>query len=437
MEQDDIEIDNQIELIAATKDNSQDTKYQVLARKYRPTNFDDLIGQDVLVKIITNSIKTNRIAHAFLLTGIRGVGKTTTARIVAKTLNCSNVTIANDGENGEFVQACGKCYDCVSIAQDRHPDVIEMDAASRTGVGDIREIIDNVKYAPNSAKYKIYIIDEVHMLSNNAFNALLKTLEEPPEHVKFIFATTEIKKIPITILSRCQKFDLKRINQELLFDHLNNICQKEHKSIDEKALSLIVREAGGSVRDGLSLLDQAISYDNAAHISEDNVRNMIGIQDKLAIFELLKNIFSNNLQDALEQLQKMYFDGSDPVIIINDMLEIINIVTKISVDRKSINQFALSPDEIKQSEEFADKLSINILSRAWQILLKGINELQNSPSAIMALEMLIIRLGYLSNSPPPEKLISKLQNNINNIGSSNNITSSSEMDKKNVEKNLQ
>ncbi|MCH2038142.1 MAG: DNA polymerase III subunit gamma/tau, partial [Rickettsiales bacterium] len=302
-------------------DNANTKDYKVLARKYRPALFADLIGQEALVRTLSNAIRTNRIAHAFLLTGIRGVGKTTTARIIARALNCTDESKVK----GETVEPCGRCDNCIAIKNDRHPDVIEMDAASRTGVGDIREIIESVKYLPNTAEYKIYIIDEVHMLSNSAFNALLKTLEEPPKHVKFIFATTEIRKIPVTIISRCQRFDLKRIGFEQLSSHLKNICEKEGAAIEEPALQLITKAAEGSVRDSLSLLDQAISYMDAGQpISESIVRNMLGTNDKTVLFDLFEKTLGNQLPEALKQLSQMYDNGHDPVMILQDLLEITN-----------------------------------------------------------------------------------------------------------------
>ena len=313
---------------AAGSDSS--VPYQVLARKYRPATFAGLIGQDAMVQTLTNAIRSDRLAQAFILTGVRGVGKTSTARIIARALNCIGV----DGEGGPTPEPCGECEHCRAITEDRHVDVLEMDAASRTGVDDIRDIIDGVRYRPTSARFKIYIIDEVHMLSKHAFNALLKTLEEPPEHVKFVFCTTEIRKIPVTVLSRCQRFDLRRVDMETLTGHFGSIAEKEGGKVSGPALNLIVRAADGSVRDGLSLLDQALSH--AAHgdgeeIGEAQVRDMLGLVDRSQSFMLLEAVLAGDVAPALALLDQLYKDGADPLAVLEDLLEITHWLTRIKV----------------------------------------------------------------------------------------------------------
>jgi len=372
-------------------------EYRVLARKYRPTNFDDLIGQEVLVRTLSNAIAQGRVAHAFLLTGIRGIGKTTTARIIARALNC---------EQGPTINPCGVCSQCVGIADDRNVDVIEMDAASRTGVDAMRDLIESVRYMPSSARYKIYIIDEVHMLSTSAFNALLKTLEEPPSHVKFIFATTEIHKIPVTILSRCQRFDLKRITTEMLAQHLKNICGKEQVGAEDAALTLIATAAEGSVRDALSLLDQAIARANP--ITEADVRTMIGAADNTATFALLESLLSGDVPAALTQLRAMYTAGSDPLMITQDALELTHLVTRIKINKDAANDITLSEHDRTKALEFAGKLTLPVLARLWQMLLKGLTEIKMAPSGISALEMLLIRVAYAAELPTPAELITSL-----------------------------
>lgn len=380
--------------------------YKVLARKYRPSQFKDLVGQEPLVRTLSNAIRTQRVAHAFLLTGIRGVGKTTTARIIARVLNCDS-PVEQEGEVA--LEPCGVCDQCVAIQNDCHPDVIEMDAASRTGVSDVREIIESVKYSPSQANYKIYIIDEVHMLSTSAFNALLKTLEEPPAHVKFIFATTEIRKIPVTIISRCQRFDLKRIDTKMLGTHLASIGKQEGVSIEENALSLITNASEGSVRDALSLLDQAISFsEGTASVSESVVRDMLGTADRSALFSLYEKIMGNETKEALGMLNQMYENGGNPLLILQDLLDITHIATRCKLAPDLLEKSTLSPQERDKAALFAQSLSIPILSRAWQILLKGLQELQQAPNSLTALEMILIRLAFLSNSPSPEQLYKKI-----------------------------
>ena len=377
--------------------------YQVLARKYRPTDFTSLIGQEAMVRTLTNAIAAGRLAHAFVLTGVRGVGKTTTARIIARALNC----IGPDGTGGPTVEPCGVCANCTAIAQDRHVDVMEMDAASRTGVDDIREIIDGVRYRPTSARFKIYIIDEVHMLSKNAFNALLKTLEEPPEHVKFIFATTEIRKVPVTVLSRCQRFDLRRIEVQRLADHFKAICAKEGAEISEAALHLIARAADGSVRDGLSILDQAIAMTEGA-IGEDLVRDMLGLADRSQGFDLLEKTLKGDTPGALNQLAAMYQDGADPAAVLNDLLEIVHFLTRAKLVPETLIDPAVPEIERVRGKELAEGLGMGALARAWQMLLKGVGEVQHAPNAIQATEMVIVRLAHAANLPTPEEAIRRL-----------------------------
>ncbi|MAO56446.1 MAG: DNA polymerase III subunit gamma/tau [Rhodospirillaceae bacterium] len=377
--------------------------YQVLARKYRPTDFSNLIGQEAMVRTLTNAIAAGRLAHAFVLTGVRGVGKTTTARIIARALNC----VGPDGTGGPTAAPCGVCDNCKAIAQDRHVDVMEMDAASRTGVDDIREIIDGVRYRPTSARFKIYIIDEVHMLSKNAFNALLKTLEEPPEHVKFIFATTEIRKVPVTVLSRCQRFDLRRIEVQRLADHFKGICAKEGANITEAALHLIARAADGSVRDGLSLLDQSIAMAEG-EIGEDLVRDMLGLADRSQGFDLLEKTLKGDTPGALNQLAAMYQDGADPAAVLNDLLEIVHFLTRAKLLPETLDDPAVPEIERVRGKELGDGLGMGALARAWQMLLKGVGEVQHAPNAIQATEMVIVRLAHAANLPTPEEAIKSL-----------------------------
>lgn len=383
--------------------------YRVLARKYRPHKFDDLVGQDVLVRTLSNAFSTGRIAHAFLLTGIRGIGKTTTARIIARGLNC----IGPDGKGGPTTAPCGECPNCRMILEDRHVDIIEMDAASRTGVDDIRDIIDTVHYAPTSARYKIYIIDEVHMLSKNAFNALLKTLEEPPAHVKFIFATTELRKIPITIVSRCQRFDLKRLDVAMLAQHLANVCAKESVSADAESLSLIATAAEGSVRDALSLLDQTIAMsgleDGKTILSPEQVRNMLGIADKSRLLELLELLFKGEAKTAIAALREHYEHGNDPHQLFQDMLSLLHYLTRIKVDASLVNNPSYSDMEQQSASQLAGQLSMANLTRAWQMTLKGIEEIKLAPHPLSAAEMILIRLCHAASLPSPDQLVKQLQ----------------------------
>ena len=382
--------------------------YVVLARKYRPQSFNELLGQDALVKTITNAIKNNRLHHAYILTGIRGVGKTTTARIIAKALNC----IGKDAVSGVAVNPCGICENCRAIAESRHIDVLELDAASHTGVGDIREILDGVRYKPTNGRYKVYIIDEVHMLSNSAFNALLKTLEEPPSHVIFIFATTEIRKVPVTILSRCQRFDLQRLSIELLMGHFKNIAQKEGFKAEEEALHLIAKAADGSCRDGLSLLDQAISL-GAGEVKTDIVKEMVGLADRGHTFELFENLVSGKTDEVMTNVAKQYIDGANPIMILQDLINVTHLLAKVKIVAESINDAALSENERDFCVRVAPQVSIAVLSKMWQMFIKGLSEINMAPSQADALEMVLIRVAYSANLPTPAELLDGLKKNSN------------------------
>ena len=384
-----------------------------MARKYRPQNFDDLIGQDALVRTLKNAIESGRIAHAFMLTGIRGVGKTTTARIIAKALNYTGA----DGKAGPTTGDTSDCDICKAIAEDRHPDIMEMDAASRTGIDDIREILDGVRYAPTSARYKVYIIDEVHMLSKAAFNALLKTLEEPPEHVKFIFATTEIRKVPITVLSRCQRFDLRRIDADVLADYYGQIAAKENVEAEAEALDIIARAADGSVRDGLSLLDQAISLGNAK-VDVGQVKDMLGMADRALILDLLEHSLKGQSAEALAIMDDLYKKGADPVVILQDMLDLAHLLTKHRALPKMRDSSVMPKGEQERLENLADSLSMPTLGRTWQILLKGLGEANMAPNPQKAAEMIIIRLVYAAELPDPADLVRKLKDAPKNTGGS-------------------
>jgi len=380
-------------------------EYRVLARKYRPKNFDDLIGQEALVRTLKNAIESGRIAHAFMLTGIRGVGKTTTARIIAKALNYTGA----DGKAGPTTSPTDDCDICKAITEDRHPDVMEMDAASRTGVDDIREILDGVRYAPVSARYKIYIIDEVHMLSKNAFNALLKTLEEPPPHVKFIFATTEIRKVPVTVLSRCQRFDLRRIDAETLGAYYKTITQKEGVKADDEALNLIARAADGSARDGLSMLDQAIAL-SQGDVTAQKVKDMLGLADRSQVLDLLNKSVTGDCEGALSIMEDLYRKGADPSVIVGDMLDISHLLTKLrAVPSLRDTDQSMGSAEMERAANLAAKLSMPALGRIWQILLKGLNEVNYAPVPQKAAEMVVIRLAYAADLPDPADLIKKIK----------------------------
>ncbi len=383
---------------------SDQPAYQVLARKYRPETFADLVGQDAMVRTLKNAFAADRIAQAFIMTGIRGTGKTTTARIIAKGMNC----IGPDGNGGPTTDPCGKCEHCVAIMEGRHVDVMEMDAASRTGVGDIREIIESVHYRAASARYKIYIIDEVHMLSKSAFNALLKTLEEPPAHVKFIFATTEIRQVPVTVLSRCQRFDLRRIEPEIMIALLRKIASSEGAEITDEALALVTRAAEGSARDATSLLDQAISH-GAGETTADQVRAMLGLADRGRTMDLFERIMRGDAAGALEELAAQYADGADPLAVLRDLAELTHWISVVKITPDAAEDPTISPDERARGQAFADGLGQRSLGRAWQMLLKAIDEVSTAPSAIMAAEMAVIRLTHVADLPTPEDLIRKLQ----------------------------
>ncbi|MCR8825048.1 DNA polymerase III subunit gamma/tau [Pseudosulfitobacter koreensis] len=378
-------------------------QYQVLARKYRPETFADLVGQDAMVRTLKNAFDADRIAQAFIMTGIRGTGKTTTARIIAKGMNC----IGLDGAGKPTTEPCGKCEHCVAIMEGRHVDVMEMDAASRTGVGDIREIIDSVHYRAASARYKIYIIDEVHMLSTSAFNALLKTLEEPPAHVKFIFATTEIRKVPVTVLSRCQRFDLRRIEPEVMIALMRKIAKAETAEIADDALALITRAAEGSARDATSLLDQAISH-GAGETTAEQVRAMLGLADRGRVLDLLDMILRGDAAGALTELGAQYADGADPMAVLRDLAEITHWVSVVKITPEASEDPTVSPDERQRGQTMAENLPMRVLTRLWQMLLKALDEVAAAPNAMMAAEMAIIRLTHVADLPTPEELVRKL-----------------------------
>lgn len=384
--------------------------YRVLARKYRPQNFDDLIGQEAMVRTMRNAFAMGRVAHAFMLTGVRGVGKTTTARIIARALNC----VGEDGQGGPTADPCGVCPNCKAILADRHPDVLEIDAASHTGVDDVREIIEGSRFRPLQARMKVYIIDEVHMLSRNAFNALLKTLEEPPEQVTFIFATTEIRKVPVTVLSRCQRFDLRRVPQEQLQDHFAKLAELENVSIAPEAINLIARAADGSVRDGLSLLDQAIAQRDgdadAEQIEASTVSEMLGFADRALVFDLFKAMMAGKPDQVLELTDQAYASGADLGVLLTDLLDLVHLLSRIKSVPALRNSAELSELERVQGGELSDKLSVPVLGRTWQMLLKGTREVDMAPNRKAAVEMVLIRLCYVSDLPSPDELIKQIKN---------------------------
>jgi len=374
-------------------------EYRVLARKYRPKDFSELKGQEALVRTLTNAIQSGRVAHAFMLTGVRGVGKTTTARIIARALNC---------EKGPTITPCGVCEQCVAIAQDRHVDVLEMDAASRNGVDEIREIIDSVQYAPVSGRYKIFILDEVHMLSKAAFNALLKTLEEPPEHVKFVFATTEIRKVPVTVLSRCQRFDLRRIGTDVLEKYFSELLVKEKVEAEQGAVALIARAADGSARDGLSLLDQSISRE-PQKISELQVREMLGLVDRSITLDLFEAIMKGASTEAMALLDSLHKGGADALMVLQDLLDLTHYLTKVKVAPEVAKGISLPEAERVRGGVLAQNLSVPTLTRTWQMLLKGTPEIQHAFNPQLALEMLVIRLLYVADQPTPGDVLKQLK----------------------------
>ena len=384
--------------------------HKILALKYRPKNFNDLIGQDIMVQTITNSIKLDKLPNAYLLTGIRGVGKTTTARLIAKAINCKNNFI-----QGEKCNSGEHCH-CEEISDSRHLDVLEMDAASRTGIDDVRELIESSKYNPTQAKYKIFIIDEVHMLSKQAFNGLLKTLEEPPSHLKFIFATTEIKKIPVTIISRCQRFDLHRVPIKVLFNNLKKIVEIEKGKISDAALRLIAKVAEGSVRDSLSLLDRAIvsQHITEKEIDEVLVRKMLGIADRTKMLKLLNFIFQGDQKKLIQQVREMINEGIEPTNFLNDLLEVIYFI----LQKKNIGDYdsdlSISESEVDMINVISRDINISTLIIFWQFILKGLDELSLVTNPILSLEMLFIRLIYLKDMPSYEAVLDLLKKNSSN-----------------------
>ena len=378
--------------------------YRVLARKYRPRDFTDLIGQEPMVRTLTNAFSSGRIAQAWMLTGVRGVGKTTTARILARALNYETAEISKP-----TIDLTVPGEHCQAIMEGRHVDVIEMDAASHTGIDDIREIIEQVRYRPVSARYKVYIIDEVHMLSNQAFNGLLKTLEEPPAHVKFIFATTEIRKVPITVLSRCQRFDLRRIDSGLLVTHFRNVAGQEGISIDDESLAMIARAAEGSVRDGLSLLDQAIAHGGGS-VDAEAVRAMLGLADRSRIVGLFGSLMAGDVAAALANFRDQYDSGAGPSVILTDLADFTHLVTRLKFVPEAGEDPSLTETERESGADYAAKLSTVILSRVWQMLLKGITETDTSSRPAAAAEMALIRIAHAANLPSPEEALKAFQN---------------------------
>ena len=402
--------ENQDNFLSEVEENkeksSSKNSYKVLARKYRPQNFEDLMGQEIMVQTLKNAFKTNRIAHAYILTGVRGIGKTTTARLLARSLNYETEAI---NEPNIDMSELGK--HCLEIMESRHIDVIEMDAASRTGISDIREIIDSVNYSPSSARYKIYIIDEVHMLSKAAFNGLLKTLEEPPPHVKFIFATTEVQKIPLTILSRCQRFDLKRFDHDMIKLLINKVCEKEMVSIEDPIIDLIAKASGGSARDSLSLLDQAMALSNDGNISEEKIRQMLGLSDQSRIIDLYEFISNTEIEKALLEVKDQVDIGIDPVNLIESLGDLIHELTRLKVTDSSDDNLSLGPEGFSRIKSLKDKISVKHLSRYWQMILKASSEIKNFSKPLAALEMAIIRMSYISDLPTPDEIIKKIEGN--------------------------
>ena len=379
--------------------------YKVLARKYRPRNFEDLIGQEAMVQTLTNAFETGRIAHAFMLTGVRGVGKTTTARILARALNYHS-----DSVQAPSVALAETGAHCSAIMDGTHVDVIEMDAASRTGIGDIREIIENVRYMPASARYKVYIIDEVHMLSKAAFNGLLKTLEEPPEHVKFIFATTEIRQVPVTVLSRCQRFDLRRLSLDDTQKLLSKTCAAEAVVLPEDGLKLISRAADGSARDALSLLDRALAHMDAdTQLSEDTMRGLLGLADRGRVFDLFDMLMRGNVPEALAEFEAQYAMGADPLVILADLAELTHWLTRLKFVPAALEDVAFSAELRARGKAASEQLSTPVLSRVWQILLSGHEEVPRAMNAKAACEMVLIRLAHLANTPTPDELIKQFE----------------------------
>src|SRR3981189_2039501 len=381
--------------------------YRVLARKYRPSSFEDLIGQEAMVRTVSNAFETGRIPQAWILTGVRGVGKTTTARILARALNYE----MQDGSvKGPTIQMPALGVHCQAIMESRHMDVLEMDAASHTGVDDVRQINDSVRYAPASARYKVYIIDEVHMLSTAAFNAFLKTLEEPPEHAKFVFATTEIRKVPVTVLSRCQRFDMRRVDADVLMTHLGNIAAKEKVEVEPEAPAVMALPAEGSVRDSLSLFDQAIAH-AAGVVRADAVRQMLGLADRTRVIDLFDSLARGDIAGAFKEFREQYDTGADPIGVRGDLAEFVNFVTRVKAVPATADNIAFGETERLRARDFASKLSMRVLSRMWQMLLKGITETQAAPRPAAAPEMVLVRIAYVADMPTPDEAIRMLDQN--------------------------
>ena len=381
-----------------------ENQYVVLARKYRPQVFEDLLGQDALVQTLKNAIENNRLHHAYILTGIRGVGKTTTARLIARALNCTGL----DGKSGPTIHPCGVCENCKAIAEGRHMDVLELDAASRTGVDDMRELLSGVQYKPTSARYKVYIIDEVHMLSKGAFNALLKTLEEPPAHVKFIFATTEIRKVPVTILSRCQRFDLERLSIETLTELFHKVLGAEKIEADDEALQVIAKASDGSARDGLSMLDQAIVL-GGGKIKFETVSEMIGLADRSQTLSLFENLLKGDMGAVVKNIDAQYQHGAAPQIILKDLIDITHLLAKTKIVPNALNQALLGENERNLCEKLSKEVPIAVLSKIWQMMIKGLSELSTAPIEQEALEMILIRIAYSATLPTPSEILEELK----------------------------
>ena len=381
--------------------------YRVLARKYRPASFEDLIGQDAMVRTVSNAFETGRIPQAWILTGVRGVGKTTTARILARALNYE---LPDSSVKGPTIHMPVLGVHCQAIMESRHMDVLEMDAASHTGVDDVRQINDSVRYAPASARYKVYIIDEVHMLSTAAFNAFLKTLEEPPEHAKFVFATTEIRKVPVTVLSRCQQFDLRRVEADVLMTHLASIAARENVEVEPEALGIIARAAEGSVRDSLSLFDQAIAH-AAGPVRADAVRQMLGLADRTRVIDLFEQLVRGDIASAFGEFREQYDTGADPIVVLSDLAEFVNFVTRVKAVPATADNVAFGETERVRARDFAAKLSMRVLSRMFQMLLKGITEAQAATRPAAAAEMVLVRIAYVADMPTPDEAIRMLEQN--------------------------
>ena len=400
-----IDDENQDSFLERSDNKSTLKNYRVLARKYRPQSFSDLLGQETMVQILRNAFTSGRLAHAYMLTGVRGIGKTTTARLLARALNYSSEDI---DEPTLDISTYG--HHCEDIMESRHIDVLEMDAASRTGIADIREIIDSVSYSTSSARFKIYIIDEVHMLSKSAFNGLLKTLEEPPPHVKFIFATTEVHKVPLTILSRCQKFDLRQLDEVNMLKLLKSVCQKEKADISDNILSIIGRAAAGSARDGLSILDQAITLaQSEKNLDENSIREMLGLSDHARIIELFKSISMGNIESALKEIKDQIELGAEPINIISSLGDIVHELTLLKVSKAKNDNLFLGPENFSKLTELLEDLDVRKLSRFWQMILKADTEIKNSFNAFSALEMVVIRMAYVSELPTPAEIIDSIE----------------------------